>query len=98
MEIRNGGEALKTLLGVSSTLASSEQSVRRQDLDRAQAAFAGDEATLSQVGTKVADARGEDGVRTDRVAAVQQALAAGTYRVDAAKVAGKLIDSMLAGG
>ena len=31
----------------------------------------------------------------DKVAAVQQALAAGTYSVDAAKVANKVMDAML---
>jgi len=98
MEVRNGAEALKTFLGVSSTLATNEKSVRRPDLDRAQAAFVGDEATLSQVGTKASDASGEDGVRADKVAAAQQALEAGTYRVDSAKVAEKLIESMGAGG
>jgi negative regulator of flagellin synthesis FlgM len=98
MEIRNGGEALKTLLGVSSTVSANKQSVRGQDLDGAQAAFAGDEARLSQAGAKVSDAASEDGIRMDRVAAVQHALAAGTCKVDAEKLADKLIDVMRAGG
>jgi anti-sigma28 factor (negative regulator of flagellin synthesis) len=36
-------------------------------------------------------------VRTDKVAAVQAALAAGTYDVPASAVASKVVDSMLGG-
>ena len=41
-------------------------------------------------------ASGED-VRTEKVAAVQAALAAGTYNVPASAVASKMVDAMLSG-
>jgi negative regulator of flagellin synthesis FlgM len=96
MEIRNNAEALKSFLGVSSSAAAKSPAIRRAEAEELQAIFAGDQATLSQVGTAVLGAAGLDGVRLDKVAAVQQALAAGTYNVSAAKVADKVIDSMLA--
>jgi flagellar biosynthesis anti-sigma factor FlgM len=97
MEIRNNAEALKAFLGVS-TLSGNGQTARRPEMERAQTAFGGDEATLSQVGTEFAGAAGQEGVRMDKVVAVQQALAAGTYSIPASKVADKLIDAMLATG
>lgn len=97
MEIRNGGEALKAFLGISSPQSANGQPISRQGSDQTRAAFVGDQATLSAVGTKVSDGTG-DGVRMDRVAAVQAALATGTYRVDPEKVAEKVIDAMRAGG
>lgn len=98
MEIRNGGEALKAFLGVSSTHSASEQPIRRQDLDSAQGGLGADQATLSAVGTRFSDASGEDGVRMDKVMAVQRALAAGTYSVASVKVAEKVMEAMGAGG
>jgi len=95
MEIRNGGEALKTLLGVSSTLTTNEPRIRHQNADRTRGALSGDQATLSHVGTKVSHAAGEDGLHMDKVTAVQRALAAGTYKVDATKVAEKVMDAMI---
>jgi len=96
MEIRNNAEALKSFLGVSSSAAAKSLAIKRAEAEELQAIFAGDQATLSQVGTAVSGAAGLDGVRLYKVAAVQQALAAGTYNVSAAKVADKVIDSMLA--
>jgi len=96
MEIRNNAEALKSFLGVSSSAAAKSLAIKRAEAEELQAIFAGDQPTLSQVGTAVSGAAGLDGVRLDKVAAVQQALAAGTYNVSAAKVADKVIDSMLA--
>ena len=96
MEIRNNAEALKSFLGVSSSAGAKSPVIKRAEAEELQAIFAGDQATLSQVGTAVSGAAGLDGVRLDKVAAVQQALAAGTYNVSAEKVADKVIDSMLA--
>ena len=98
MEIRNNAEALKAFLGVSSPASTQAQQVGNQQNNTAQAGFAGDQATLSHAGTEVSQSAADEGVRADRVAAVQQALAAGTYSVPASAVAGKVIDSMLAGG
>ncbi len=95
MEIRNGGEALKTFLGVSSTLTTNEQPIRRPDSDRMRNAFSGDQATLSHVGTKVPEATNEDGLHLAKDTAVQRALPAGTYSVDATRVAEKVMEAML---
>jgi flagellar biosynthesis anti-sigma factor FlgM len=97
MEIRNNAEALKAFLGVS-TLSGNGQAARRTEMERSQAAFAGDEATLSEVGTEFSGAAGQQGVRMEKVVAVQQALAAGTYSVPASKVADKVIDAMFETG
>lgn len=54
-----------------------------------------DEATLSPAASLAAQAAPDSDVRMDKVAAVQQALAAGTYNVPAGAVAGKMIDQMM---
>jgi negative regulator of flagellin synthesis FlgM len=97
MEIRNNAEAMKAFLGVSSPGSTQVQLNRNADTAASHAAFAGDQATLSQAAEVLQSADGPD-VRMDKVAAVQQALAAGTYSVPAEKVAEKMIDTMLAGG
>jgi negative regulator of flagellin synthesis FlgM len=38
---------------------------------------------------------GDEAVRTDKVASIQAALAAGTYNVSSMAVASKVVDSML---
>jgi negative regulator of flagellin synthesis FlgM len=53
----------------------------------------GDTASISVAA--VAAASGVSDVRTERVAAIQQALASGTYAVSPLDVAGKLIDHLL---
>jgi len=95
MEIRNNFEALKAFLGVSSSESTKSVKAQGPVPSDTQAAFGGDEATLSGIGAAMQSAAGQDGVRPDKVVAVQQALAAGTYRVDASKVANKVIDAML---
>jgi flagellar biosynthesis anti-sigma factor FlgM len=98
MEIRNNAEALKAFLGVSSPASSQASQIRSNENVSAQAAFAGDEATLSHAGTEVLQSAAQTGVRTDKVAEIQQALAAGTYTVQASAVSGRVIDAMLGGG
>jgi negative regulator of flagellin synthesis FlgM len=61
-------------------------------------AFDSDRATLSSAGNEIAQAALGEGVRADKVADVQAALAAGTYNVPVSAVASKLVDAMLAGG
>ena len=55
-----------------------------------------DQAVLSETGTQAAQSAPDSDVRLDKVASIQNALAAGTYRVPASQVAQKLIDSALA--
>lgn len=98
MEIRNNAEALKEFLGVSSTESAQMQPTRSTETVARETALAGDQATLSRVGTEVALSAAQEGVRADKVAAIQQALAAGTYNVPASAVADKVMDTMIAGG
>ncbi len=98
MEIRNNAEALKAFLGVSSSASAKATQIRGNESGAAQAAFAGDQATLSHAGTEVLQSAADASVRSDKVMAVQQALATGTYNVKASAVAGKVIDAMLGGG
>jgi len=54
-----------------------------------------DQATLSSAASAASAVAQDSDVRTDKVAAIQQALASGTYNVPASEVAGKMIDHML---
>ncbi|MFZ0632948.1 MAG: flagellar biosynthesis anti-sigma factor FlgM [Acidobacteriaceae bacterium] len=54
-----------------------------------------DEATLSSAASAAAQAAPDSDVRMDKVAQVQQALAAGTYNVSSSDVANRMIDTML---
>ena len=95
MEIRNNAEALKTLLGVPSSEVAKAVKARDAELKDSRTAFAGDEATLSGIGAAMQSAAGHDSVRLDKVAAIRQALEAGTYNVNASRVADKVMDAML---
>jgi negative regulator of flagellin synthesis FlgM len=54
-----------------------------------------DQATLSSAASLAAAAAPDSDVRMEKVTAIQQALASGTYNVPASEVAGKMIDQML---
>ena len=54
-----------------------------------------DKATLSSAASVAAAAAPDSDVRMDKVAAIQQALASGTYNIPASEVAGKMIDQMM---
>jgi negative regulator of flagellin synthesis FlgM len=95
MEIRSGFDGLSSLLGVNATDGA-------QGRGKGQAAgveaLGSDRATLSSAASQMAQAAGEDGVRPEKVAAIQAALAAGSYSVPASAVASKMVDAMLGGG
>lgn len=95
MDIRNSLDGLKSLLGVEPATPATARPAqsRRVETD----ALSGDRATLSNAGSEVSQAVREDGVRAEKVASVQAALAAGTYSVPAAAVAVKVVDAMLGG-
>jgi negative regulator of flagellin synthesis FlgM len=58
-------------------------------------ASAGDQASLSTSALLMAQALSGSDVRTDRVAALQQSIAAGTYNVSSSDVADKVISALL---
>lgn len=57
--------------------------------------IASDSANVSLAGAMLSQASTGSDVRFDKVAALQQSIAAGTYGVTSANVAGKLIESLL---
>lgn len=97
MDIRNSVDGLKTLLGVPSTAPAKTQPAK-QDGTSGTSGLAGDHATLSSAGAEVSQASTGLDVRMEKVAAVQAALASGSYDVPAAALATKLVDAMLGGG
>jgi negative regulator of flagellin synthesis FlgM len=96
MDIRNRLEGLTSLLGVNAAIPSAPQS--KHSAAAAGSGFDTDRVTLSDIANEVSQAFSGEGVRMEKVAAVQAALAAGTYSVPASAVASKLVDAMLAAG
>jgi negative regulator of flagellin synthesis FlgM len=96
MDIRSSMDGLRSLLGVNTTAPSPSQG--KGNIASTGSSFDSDRATFSSAASEVSQSASDDGVRSDKVAAVQAALAAGTYNVPASAVASKVIDSMLAGG
>lgn len=97
MDIRNSLDSLRSLFGVNSAAEPAAQS-KANAAAPSTSSFASDQATVSNVASEVSQAASGEGVRADKVASVQAALAAGSYNVPASAVASKLVDAMLAGG
>ncbi len=95
MDIRNSLDGLKSLLGVNQPVQSTP-STRSNAASTSSSALGSDHATLSSAASGVLQSAGEDGVRMDKVAGIQAALASGSYNVPPAAVASKMVDSMLA--
>jgi flagellar biosynthesis anti-sigma factor FlgM len=95
MEIQSNLDGLKSLLGVSPTAPAPSET--RSGGSVSGSGLGSDKATLSSAASEAAQSTGYDGVRMDKVSAVQAALAAGSYNIPASAVAGKLVDSMLGG-
>jgi len=95
MDIRTGLDGLKSLLGVSPAATPSPQQSRSSSASGA-SALGSDRATFSSAGSEASLAAVEPGVRTDKVASIQAALAAGTYNVQSSAVASRVVDAMLA--
>jgi negative regulator of flagellin synthesis FlgM len=95
MDIRNSLDGLKSLLGVNQPQQPATSA--RGGATATPSALVSDSATLSSAGSEVQLTAGEDGVRMDKVADVQAALAAGTYDVPPSAVATRMIDAMLGG-
>ena len=95
MEIYNSLDGLKSLLGVSPAATTGTEA--RSGGSVGGTGLGSDRATLSSAASEAAQSAGDDGVRMDKVATVQAALAAGSYSVPASAVAAKLVNSMLGG-
>ncbi|HEX4756944.1 MAG TPA: flagellar biosynthesis anti-sigma factor FlgM [Terracidiphilus sp.] len=95
MDVRNSLEGLKSLLGVNPPAPAATGP--KSGTAAGTSALGSDRATLSNAGSEVLLTAGEDGVRMEKVSAVQAALAAGTYDVPSSAVASKVVDSMLGG-
>ena len=96
MDMSSSLDGLRSLLGVN--VAEPATTPARSGATAATSGLGNDLATVSSAGNQVSQAAASDGVRLDKVAAIQSALAAGTYFVPASAVASKIIDSMLSGG
>jgi len=94
MDIRNSLDGLKSLLGVTPPATSAPHSASAASATGANG-LGSDSATFSSAGSEVSLTAADSGVRTDKVASVQAALAAGTYNVPASAVASKMVDAML---
>jgi negative regulator of flagellin synthesis FlgM len=97
MDISNNLDGLRSLLGVNSSAAPTTPA-KNGAASTVLGGLGGDQATLSSAASQVSQAAGDDGVRWDKVAQIQAALASGTYSVPASAVASRMVDSMLAGG
>ena len=94
MDIRTGFDGLRSLLGVNPTAPSATQSAKGGPVKEANP-LSSDSATLSSAGSEVALGVSDGGVRVDKVAAIQAALAAGTYNIPASEIASRMVDAML---
>lgn len=94
MDIRSSLDGLKSLLGVNQA-AQTATANKAASTATPKSGMASDSATLSSAGSEVAQTASDESVRTDKVAGIQAALAAGTYSVSPSAVASKLVDAML---
>jgi negative regulator of flagellin synthesis FlgM len=94
MDIRSSLEGLKSLLGTPAAAPASTQQPK-SGVAASGSALGSDRATFSSAGSEVSQTAGDSGVRMDKVAGIQAALAAGNYNVSAGAVASKVVDSML---
>jgi negative regulator of flagellin synthesis FlgM len=101
MSYANGVGALQQMLSsitpattqaTESTNASDQRGVRVASPSSANHT---DQTSLSSVGGMIAHALEGSDVRSDKVAALQQAIASGTYHVSSSDVADKVVQSLL---
>jgi len=96
MDIRSSLDSLKSLLGTT-PVAPAQTQQTQQGASSINSAFSSDRATLSSAGNEVSQTAADSDVRTDKVASIQSALAAGSYHVSPSAVASKLVESMMSG-
>lgn len=104
MSYTNGVGSLQQLLGSMTSTASTTtrpaESVNPADHRSASVVHSGketraDQTNLSSASGLIAHALEGSDTRTEKVAALQQAIASGNYSVSSADVAGKMIQSLL---
>ena len=96
MDIRSSFDGLKSILGVANSPAATPQTRTDSVATTGSTVWGSDQATLSSAGSAVSSTTSNSDVRMDKVAAIQAALAAGTYQVSATAVASRVVDSMMA--
>jgi negative regulator of flagellin synthesis FlgM len=94
MDIRNSLDGLKSILGVAQPAAASAQP-KSGATKTGGGGLGSDQAIFSSAASAVSQGSNDSGVRMDKVASIQAALAAGTYNVSPAALASKMVDSML---
>jgi flagellar biosynthesis anti-sigma factor FlgM len=77
------------------TQATESAAASQQQNATVAAAKRNDQTNLSSAGGMMAQALSGSDVRSDKVAALQQAIASGSYNVSSSDVAGKMIDSLM---
>jgi len=95
MDIRSSLDGLRTILGVGQTPPSTPQT--KTGTQTSSSGIGSDRATFSFAASGVAQSGPDSDVRLDKVASIQQQLAAGTYNVPASAVAGALVNALLSG-
>lgn len=93
MNVNNDVQGLQQLFPTQEIAKAEPAATPRSGAETVSAAS--DQATLSPAASMAAEAAQDSGVRMDKVTAVQQAIAAGTYHVPSSEVAGRMIDQMM---
>lgn len=91
MNVHNNLQGLQQLFASQEVAPSTTGKTARP----AEGSSGADQATLSTAASAAAQAGPDSDVRMDKVAAVQKALADGSYRVASSDVADRMIDAML---
>jgi len=97
----NGVGAVANAIGnlnVNGTNSATETAATAAKISSASPASTGgvtDQASVSSAGGLVAQALNTSDVRSDKVAALQSAIANGSYQVSSSDVASKIVDSLL---
>jgi negative regulator of flagellin synthesis FlgM len=93
--IGNLQQALSSIAATSTQPTTDATASETKSGTAAQAPIQEDQANLSSTGGLMAQALGDSDTRSAKVAALQQAIASGSYNVTSSDVADKVMDSLL---